>query len=102
VRRAPGLPCSLTVCEGRECGISSGHVAACGRGRVSVMVLFGKTDAALIPELAARRERALDERPRRDRRVGGLRGEFADQSIGVGGHGVRRLQHQPLQRPAIG
>ncbi len=48
-----------------------------------------------------------DDRPavrrlRRDRRVGGLGGEFPDQAIGVGGHAVGRLDHQALQRPAIG
>ena len=43
-----------------------------------------------------------DHRLRGDRRVRGLRGEFADQSVGVGRHVVRRLQHQPFQRPAVG
>ena len=35
------------------------------------------------------------------RRVRGLRGEFADQAVGIGGDIVGRLDHQPLQRPAI-
>ena len=37
-----------------------------------------------------------------DRRIGGLRREFADQAVGVGCDVVGRLDHQPLQRPAIG
>ena len=38
----------------------------------------------------------------RDRWIRGLRREFADQPIGVSRDVVRRLDHQPLQRPAIG
>ena len=34
-----------------------------------------------------------DHRLRRDRRVRGLRGKFADQSIRVGGNVVRRLNN---------
>ena len=39
---------------------------------------------------------------RRDRWMRRLRGKFADQSIGVGRHVIRRLEHQPLQRPMVG
>ncbi len=74
-------------------------------------MLFGKpvptphqVRGRLFPDhaLAARRQRALDDGLGRDGRVGRLRGEFADQAIGIGGHGVGRLQHQPLQPPAVG
>jgi hypothetical protein len=54
------------------------------------------------PALAPRRDRALDHGPCRDRRVGGLGRELADQAVGIGGDIVGGLQHQPFQRPAIG
>ena len=30
-----------------------------------------------------------------------LCGKLADQSVGIGRHAIRRLDHQPLQRPAV-
>ena len=51
---------------------------------------------------AARADRVSDHRLGGDRRMRRQRGKLADQAIGVGRHVIRRLQHQPLQRPMIG
>ena len=51
--------------------------------------------------LALHRHCPPDHRLGGDRRVGGLRREFTDQAVGIGRDTVRRVDHQPLQRPAI-
>ncbi len=48
------------------------------------------------------RDVPADQRLGGDRRIGGLRGEFTDQAVGIGCDIVGRLDHQSLQRPAIG
>jgi len=51
---------------------------------------------------SAPRQRALDDGSGSNGRVSRLRGKFVDQAIGFAGNVVGGLQHQPLERPAVG